>query len=184
MKQNNSFIITEKYLGYIYSQLTHNNMNYRVENFTEKKLVGKRISMSFSQNKTGELWSSFMSGRKEIVDQIGTACYSMQVYPSVFFESFNPNAEFEKWAAVEVADFKQAPADMETFNLSGGLYAVFLYLGDGTDADGVFKYIFETWLPASEYILDHRPHFEILGEKYKRGDQDSEEEIWIPVRSI
>ena len=157
-------------------------MNYRVENFTEKKLVGKRISMSFSQNKMGELWSSFMSGRKEIVDQIGTACYSMQVYPSVFFESFNPHAEFEKWAAVEVADFKQAPADMEPFNLSGGLYVVFLYQGDGSNADSVFKYIFETWLPASEYILDNRPHFEILGEKYKRGDQDSEEEIWIPVR--
>ena len=158
-------------------------MHHRIEAFTEKKLVGKRISMSLSQNKTRDLWRSFMSGRKEIIDQIGIACYSVQVYPAAFFERFNPNAEFEKWAAVEVADFKNVPADMETFNLSGGLYVVFLYQGDGSNADSVFRYIFETWLPTSEYLLDDTPHFEILGEKYKRGDQDSEEEIWIPVRS-
>jgi AraC family transcriptional regulator len=30
--------------------------------------------------------------------------------------------------------------------------------------------------------LDNRPHFEILGEKYKQGSPDSEEEIWIPVK--
>ena len=157
-------------------------MNHRIEVLIEKKLVGKRISMSFLQNKTGELWRSFMSGRKEIINQIGTSFYSMQVYSAAFFDNFNPNAEFEKWAVVEVADFKKVSANMETFNLQGGLYVVFLYQGDGTDADHVFKYIFENWLPTSEYALDNRPHFEILGEKYKRGDQDSEDEIWIPVR--
>jgi len=30
--------------------------------------------------------------------------------------------------------------------------------------------------------LDNRPHFEVLGEKYKNGDPESEEEIWIPVK--
>jgi AraC family transcriptional regulator len=30
-------------------------------------------------------------------------------------------------------------------------------------------------------VLDNRPHFEILGEKYKQGSTDAEEEIWIPV---
>ena len=156
-------------------------MKHRIEVLTEKKLAGKRILMSFSQNKTGELWRSFMPARKEIVDQIGTACYSMQIYPATFFESFNPNARFEKWAAAEVTDFNKVPTDMETFNLPGGLYVVFSYKGDGTDADRVFKHIFEIWLPTSEYILDNRPHFEILGEKFKRGDHRSEEEIWIPV---
>jgi AraC family transcriptional regulator len=32
------------------------------------------------------------------------------------------------------------------------------------------------------YFLDDRPHFEILGDKYKNGDPDSEEEIWIPIK--
>jgi len=31
--------------------------------------------------------------------------------------------------------------------------------------------------------LDDRPHFEVLGDKYKNADPDSEEEIWIPIRT-
>jgi AraC family transcriptional regulator len=34
----------------------------------------------------------------------------------------------------------------------------------------------------SAYDLDNRPHFEILGEKYKNESPDSEEELWIPVK--
>jgi AraC family transcriptional regulator len=39
-------------------------------------------------------------------------------------------------------------------------------------------------LPASGYELDDRPHFEILGERYKNNDPDSEEELWFPVRKL
>jgi AraC family transcriptional regulator len=35
-------------------------------------------------------------------------------------------------------------------------------------------------LPGSEYFLDNRPHFEVLGDKYKNNDPTSEEEIWKP----
>jgi len=38
-------------------------------------------------------------------------------------------------------------------------------------------YIFSDWLPKSDYELDEKPHFEILGEKYKNDDPNSEEEI-------
>jgi AraC family transcriptional regulator len=66
--------------------------------------------------------------------------------------------------------------------LPEGLYAVFLHRGPATTGPKTFEYIFQTWLPASEYFLDHRPHFEILGTNYKNDDPDSEEEIWIPVK--
>ncbi|WP_339791455.1 GyrI-like domain-containing protein [uncultured Imperialibacter sp.] len=46
----------------------------------------------------------------------------------------------------------------------------------------MFEYIFGTWLPASAYDLDDRPHFEVLGDNYKNNDPTSEEEIWIPIR--
>lgn len=46
----------------------------------------------------------------------------------------------------------------------------------------VFRNIFGVWLPASGYTLDRRPHFEVLGEKYKNADPNSEEEIWIPIK--
>ncbi|MFZ1515671.1 MAG: GyrI-like domain-containing protein, partial [Saprospiraceae bacterium] len=66
--------------------------------------------------------------------------------------------------------------------IPGGLYAVFYYKGLSTDT-AIFEYIFNTWLPNSEYGLDDRPHFEILGERYKNNDADSEEEIWIPIKN-
>ncbi len=123
-----------------------------------------------------------MPRRREITNNLTSDLFSMQVYPSSFdFKNFNPHAEFEKWAAVEVPDFKSVPDGMETFVLKGGLYAVFIHKGSNTDTS-TFEYIFGTWLPNSEYAIDDRPHFEILGEKYKNGDPASEEEIWIPVK--
>ena len=61
------------------------------------------------------------------------------------------------------------------------MYAVFEYKGLNTDTK-IFEFIFGIWLPSSKYNMDNRPHFEILGEKYKNNDPNSEEEIWIPIK--
>lgn len=156
-------------------------MSPRIETLSGKKLVGKRLTMSLSNNKTGELWRSFMPVRKEIPNCLTTDLISLQVYNASYFDDFNPANKFEKWAAVEVTDFTQIPDGMETFELTGGLYAVFHHRGSGND-NSIFQYIFGTWLPNSSYTLDARPHFEILGEKYKNNDPTSEEEIWIPIK--
>lgn len=157
-------------------------MQPRIEILTEKKLVGKRLQMSFADNKTPELWRSFMLRRKEVKNNVNSDMLSLQVFDLSFdFKNFDMNKAFEKWAAVEVHDFDNVPTGMETFILAGGLYAVFIHKGSSTD-DKTFQYIFFTWLPNSDYFLDHRPHFELLGEKYKNLDLTSEEEIWIPIR--
>lgn len=155
----------------------------RIETLTQRKLIGKRLTMTFADNQTFKLWQSFMPRRKEIKNNLLSDLYSMQVYPPSFdFMFSNLNAEFDKWAAVEVADFDTVPNGMETFILTGGLYAVFDYKGLSTDTK-IFQYIFGTWLHSSkDYTLDNRPHFEILGDKYKNNDPKSEEEIWIPIR--
>jgi AraC family transcriptional regulator len=158
-------------------------MFLRIEILPEKKLIGKRIEMTFANNKTFELWNGFMIRRKEIMNNLTSELFSMQIYngPS-YFENFNPETIFEKWAAVEVADFNSVPDGMETFSLKGGLYAVFIHKGAAAMGQKTFQYIYGTWLPSSDYLLDERPHFEILGKKYKNNDPDSEEEIWIPVK--
>lgn len=154
----------------------------RIETLSSKKLIGKRITMSLTENKTFELWKSFMPRRKEIKNTISSELISMKVYDESYsFKNFNPAAKFDKWAAVEVSDFNFVPDNMETFILVVGLYAIFFYKGLSTDTT-IFQYIFGTWLPGSEYELDNRPHFEILGDKYRNNDPESEEEIWIPVK--
>jgi AraC family transcriptional regulator len=157
-------------------------MQPRIENISEKKLIGKRLKMSFAENRTMELWKAFMPLRNEIKNRVNQDLISMQIYNEAFsFSNFDINAEFEKCAAAQVTDCDNIPDGMEAFSLSGGLYSVFEYKGLNTDTS-IFQYIFGTWLPASEYVLDNRPHFEVLGAKYKNNDPESEEEIWIPIK--
>jgi len=153
----------------------------RIQNLCEKRLVGKHLTMSLANNKTGELWKNFAPKRRDITNNLTNDLISMQVYTPTHFADFKPTNEFKKWAAVEVSDFDNVPIDMETFTLKGGLYAVFDYKGSSND-NSIFQYIFGTWLPSSYYDLDDRPHFEVLGDKYKNNDQTSEEEIWIPIK--
>ncbi len=154
----------------------------RIETLSAKKLIGKRLTMSYSANKTFELWRSFLPHRKKIHNCVSSDLYSVQTYPPSFFDNFSPDTEFEKWAAVEVADFVDVPDDLLKFNLPGGLYAVFVYKGLPGAASKFFQYILGDWLPNSDYKPDDRPHFELLGAKYKNDDPDSEEEIWIPIK--
>ena len=141
-----------------------------------------RMTMSFSDNRTYELWHAFMPRRKEIQNSIGTELYSIEIYPPSFFGIFNQEAQFEKWASVEVTDFQTIHADMESITLPAGLYAVFVHRGPASKGYGTYSEIFGTWLPVSGYLLDDRPHFAVMGQKYKHEDPDSEEEIWIPVK--
>jgi len=149
----------------------------------QKVLVGKKLEMSYSNNRTIELWRSFMPRKKEIRNQVGSELYSMQIYNGVFdFQNFNQNDTFTKWAAIEVTDFEHIPKEMESYTLKGGLYAVFTYKGSLIDFQRTFQSIFDVWLPNSDYQIDDREHFELLGEKYKNESPDSEEEIWIPIK--
>lgn len=154
-------------------------MTPRIETSNEKKLVGLSLPMSYAANTTGLLWQKFMPRRKEITNNVSGDLISLQIYPPGF--DFGPQTQFEKWAAVEVTDFDHVPDQMKTFVLPGGTYAVFDYKGSSNDTR-IFQYIFMEWLPKSGFTLDNRPHYEVLGAKYKNASPDSEEEIWIPVR--
>ena len=156
-------------------------MQPRIEKLSEKKLVGHSITMSLAENKTGQLWGQFSPRIKEIQNRMSTDKISMQIYPPSYYEQFHPNKQFEKWATVEVADFENIPNGMKSFILEEGLYAVFYYKGSSTD-HSIYQYIFSQWIPHSNYDVDDRPHFEVLGLKYANNSPDSEEEIWIPIK--
>lgn len=157
-------------------------VNSRIEVIKEKKMIGMNLKMSLANNKTQELWGQFMPRKDEIVNSITEDKVSLQEYPADYFAKFSPTTEFVKWATVEVNAFQKVPDAMEPLTLAGGLYVVFEYKGLSNNND-IFQYIFSNWIPNSEYKLDDRPHFEILGEKYKNNDPNSEEEIWIPIQS-
>lgn len=158
-------------------------MEDRIEKLTEKKLVGLNLKMSLANNQTFLLWNSFMRRKCEI-GHCGDEMYSMQVYEKGYYDNFNRNNSFVKWACVAVDSFDSVPEGMETYVIKGGEYAVFEYKGNPKNGGEAFRYIFQDWLPKSGYALDDREHFEVLGAKYKNDDDESEEEIWVPIKTI
>ena len=147
----------------------------------DKILVGMSIELSIVKNRTGDLFREFMPRRSEIQKTKNANIFSLQEYPADYFTQFDPTKVFTKWALIEVEGVETLPAGMEIFELKQGLYAVFQYRGLSSDKR-IFNYIFTEWLPNSDYELADRPHFEILGEKFKIDKPDSEEEIWIPIQ--
>lgn len=144
-------------------------------------LIGKSQTMTFAQDKTVALWQSFMPRRHEISNRLGEELFSVQVYPEHF--DFGLHTSFTKWATIPVSEGTSIPEGMEMLVIPEGLYAVFLYKGIPANAEPFFRYIYTEWLPTSGYTIDNRPHFEILGNKYKHNDPISEEEVWIPIKS-
>lgn len=155
----------------------------RLETLNETKLVGKKINMSFVNNKTIELWRSFSPRRNEIKNPLNSDLYSVEIYPdTIFFEKFDPTKEFEKWAAIAVRDFGTIPDRMDKLIIPDGQYVVFHYRGKPSEAQKTLRFIYGKWLPNSEYKIDNRPYFALMGEKYKGESPDSEEEFWIPIQ--
>lgn len=159
-------------------------MQPRIETIVSKKLIGKRLTMSLAENKTGLLWQSFMPQRKQIINAIDTDLYSVEVYDANYFSSFKPANQFQKWAGAVVSDFNAVPEAMETLIIPTGLYAVFLHKGPASQGAKTYQYIFTNWLPTSGYQLAQRPHFAVMGTKYRGDDPSSEEELWIPIEKI
>ena len=141
-----------------------------------KRIVGMKSQMLRHQfeNIVG-LWKQFMPRRHEISNAVGNEFIALQDYkhPS------NPNLPFDIWAAIEVSNEALIPEQMQSFVIPEGLYAVFLH--KGMDAAKTYQYITQDWLPTSGYAIDHRPHFQVMGEKYKNGSPDSEEDFYVPI---
>lgn len=157
-------------------------MKPRIVTIQEKKLVGKSLAMSLIDNKTFELFSSFMPNKKQIKNSIGNDIYEITEYNIAHFKSFNPNNTFKKWATLEVEDLENVPQEMNSISIESGLYAVFTYKGLAKDFSNLMQYIFTEWLPKSEYTLDNRAHFNLLGNKYIKDSPESQEDVYIPIK--
>jgi AraC family transcriptional regulator len=155
-------------------------MTPTIKTYPTTKFIGKNSSFTYADYRVFELWISFMPRRKEIQNTIGSELYNIQINPENF--DFQPNTPYTKWAAVAVSIFDFIPDGMETLEIQEGLYAVFNYKGDQSNFAAFFKSIYTEWLPSSDYELGNHPQFEVLGEKYKNNDPNSEEEIWIPIK--
>ena len=146
------------------------------------QIIGMHAIMSYTNYDATMVWQRFMPRRKEVSHTLNMDLYSIQVFSKSYWEQFNPSATFTKWVGVPVSQIDRVPIDMDVMIIPAGRYAVFTFVGNEQMAPAFFEKIYGEWLPNSIYDLDDRPHFEILGTKYKRSDPTSEETVWIPIK--
>lgn len=156
-------------------------MTPEIKRISKKLLIGMFVEMSIVNNRTGELFRSFMPRKKELKNTVDNNTLDVRLFPLDYYRNFSSPLDFTKWAAVEVHNAKEVPEGMQALEIPEGLYAIFHYKGLSNDPS-VFQYIFTQWLPSSGYELDNRPHFDVLSERTKLNDPNSEEEICIPIK--
>ena len=159
-------------------------MKHRIEQTKDRYVVGMKTNLTIQsiQQETGNLARQFMPRRHEVVSRIGKHVFSIQDYGNLQMKDITPQTTFEKWIGIEVSNFDAIPEGMETFVLKAGTYAVFTYKGSIQDFPKSRQYIFQDWLPNSNYQIDNKAHFEELSEDYSKDLQNTEEDVWIPVK--
>jgi len=156
-------------------------MDPRIETRARTVLVGMFRPVATDGEGTPELWRRFMPRRGEVAAR-GPELIAMRVFHRTRDEPLTHATPFDEWAAVEVSADAGVPAGMERYTVPSGTYAVFIHRGLPSAFPQTARFIFETWLPRSGYVLDDRPHLAVMGPSYHRDDPEAEEEIWVPVR--
>ncbi len=152
-------------------------MEMTTQELQQTIIVGRHTESSIANDQTRALFQSFMPNRNKIAHRLNDKVLDIQLYPDGYFDSFQPAVAFTKWAAVAVSSVDELPDGMESMLIEAGLYAQFLHQGPMTDS-APFEYIYREWLPTAPYLLDRRPHFDVMSV-----DPDhSGQEIWIPIR--
>lgn len=84
--------------------------------------------------------------------------------------------------AVEVADLNNINPNLVGKRLPPAKYLRFVHKGLSRDVGLTYQYIYESWLPKTDYRLTLPYNFEVYGENYLGPENpQSESEIYIPV---
>jgi AraC family transcriptional regulator len=80
-----------------------------------------------------------------------------------------------------VKDDSTVPDGMEYREISSQLVAVFTHIGSLETLSETYDYIYDKWLPESEYKLITADEIEWYDSRFKFGEDDSQMDIHIPI---
>ncbi|MBW6513185.1 MAG: GyrI-like domain-containing protein [Candidatus Syntrophosphaera sp.] len=142
-------------------------------------VVGMKCRTTMADNQIPRLWEDF-NPRARAVQH---ALFAQGCYGICFNEEGDePGGDwFSYLAGVEVTELKDVPAGMESLLIPASDHAVFEHLGTLENLQQTYHFIYNQWLPQSEYVMLGSQDFELYDQRFKYGLPDSVMEIWIPV---
>ena len=131
----------------------------------------------------GEVWEKLKEVIPEIKNRVGqNIMYGFEDYS----EDFNSNTlQFYYMAAIEVSDEKNLPEGIFIKKIPAAQYAVFTVNGNNSNGEigQAFRYIYDKWLPQSEYCLSDEimADFEYYDERWDCQSSKAQIDIYIPI---
>jgi predicted transcriptional regulator YdeE/DNA-binding transcriptional MerR regulator len=164
----------------------------RKEKIMEPKIISKpafkAVGLSYvGKNQADEipkLWDNFNPRYNEINASDNSCCYGLCFSTPIDvanLETLEPGV-FEYVAALEVANDKEVPDGMVYREIPAYKYVVFTHHGKLDKLGETYKYIYETWLPQSEY-KNHPDKFdmEVYTDEFMLGSDDSKFYIYVAI---
>ncbi len=156
-------------------------MKTRIVERDEFTVVGKECFCSQNNNTIPQLWSEFNKDMCNIPDMKNTneaigVCLCDE-------EHVTPDTEFRYIAGMEVKKADTLPEGMVSYTVQGGRFLVVEHIGALDTLPQTYDYAYMTWFAENEkYQPVGNLDFELYGEKYTFGAEDSIMEIWIPLK--
>ncbi len=144
------------------------------------RLLGPTTLVQGSTRIITELWTKFSADIGKINNRIiPERFYQVAFWP----QNYDLNGFFVM-CAVEVSDLDQIGINLVGKSLPSAKYLRFIHKGLACNVGLTYRYIYETWLPQSDYKLSLPYNFEYYGKNYCGPDnEESESEIYIPIES-
>jgi len=169
--------ITEAYLGQ--SKKTRNESPSLIA-IKEKTLVG--VSYYFDGNldelELSKEWSGLMAIAGLIKNKIEPAHYFQVQY----WNESQPQEGMHFFMGVEVNSIKEVSPQFVVKIIPQGNYLIFTHKGLSKDVGLAYRYIYQEYLPDTDFVLDKPFNFELYGDKYLSPfNKKSESQLFIPV---
>jgi AraC family transcriptional regulator len=155
-------------------------MEPRIVEKPEINLVGMVFYGEPSSGEFAKTWDRFMQHEDELPRRSNTTDhYGLEFYTKDMEQT-------HKWfymACVPVDNLEIIPIRMVAKRLPASTYAVYTVKGGLKNLGEGFRYVYDIWLPSSSYQVAHPFDFELYQEgRFKGDEQDSEIDIYIPVK--
>ena len=144
------------------------------------KVVGMKIHTSVEENRIPQLWNDFIA-RMDELDKIAVPDCSLGICLNEADSEFQEDSMFFYMVCKVVKDDSVIPSGMEYREISSQLVAVFTHFGSLDTLSETYDYIYDKWLPKSEYKLFNADEIEWYDSRFKFGEKDSQMDIHIPI---
>jgi AraC family transcriptional regulator len=155
-------------------------MNVLITRREPLKVIGMQIKTTLEENRIQDLWAEFITRMPELDDVAVPEC-SLGI--CTFTDNDDDEDAFVYMAARVVKNNSLIPAEMSFRELPAQEVAVFTHEGSLDNLSDSYDYIYNEWLPKSEYEIADADEIEWYDRRFNFGKADSQMDIHIPIRA-